>query len=1198
VALYVSTPEGRLLEANRATAELLGYDDPAELLGVSIDSIYVDAEDRQRWLGEVLSGRTVEGYEVELRRKDGSSVWVRKTAQAVEDRDTGTLVVYGALEDMSEERAWRAQARESGVRFSGLFESTRDAVFLMQDGRFLELNPAAVEMFGATSAELREHYPYDLSPLTQPCGRSSRDLAWEQIRRAEGGEPQFFDWQHKRRDGSVFDAEVSLNPVDIGGERYLQAIVRDVTERKRLEASRRRRSDILDAVVYAAGRFLKESDWHDMVADVLERLGRAADVSRAYLYRVDDPNHEPTGVLLAEWLAPGVSPTASQKGVVSPGGSELLTWLERLIQGCTVVGRTREFGAEVRDFLSRTHVRSLALVPVMVEATIWGVIGFDHCSEEAVWSEGEVEALRAAAEVLGAAIRFSDINRRLEISETEYRDLFENVEDVICVLDMEGTFITINAAATRVLGYAREEIVGRHLSELIPATYHDQIAEYSRQILENGRADGLATVRTPSGEKRVLEFRNNVRTEGVARPLVRAIGRDITERWRAERDRQRYAAQLELLRVVDRAVLDGEDPRRISQRTVQQLRDVIHCDRASVYFFDRDRSRAEIAAMDEDRSSHLGGSQGEMLPLESAFDRQWLHSSSLHRIVDVLAYTDPPPAVRELARCGVRSAIVVKLEASQRLFGTLNVVSRQRNGFGDSTVNVVRQLGEELSVALLHAELRSRITAERERLHALLQHLPEGVVLLDDQQRILLANRAGSQALETLQREGSGGRIEALGGHDVAEVVRQDDGGHVELAATDGSGRVYEVRSAGVGGEAGGEWALVVRDVTAEREVERKLQLQDRLAAVGQLAAGIAHDFNNILQAVQLNAELMVVDHELPEPDTNLEAVREQVRRGSTLVRQILDFARKTVTRPEPLALAPFLDDAFQLLATAIPESIDVNVELHDRDLTVTADIAQMQQLVTNMVVNSADAMPDGGRLNVSVREIEVDRSQRPPFPEMAHGRWIELTVADTGMGIPEDVVGRVFEPFVTTKEPGRGTGLGLAQVYGIVKQHGGFVDVNSTVGEGTRFRVLLPAAERSQVEEHQVVGEEQVPLGSGELVLVVEDDPALLHLIEKGLVAFGYRVQTAADGATALELFRLACDEVALVVSDVVMPRMGGAELFDQLSAVESPPRFLFITGHPLRDNLGTLADIPCLTKPFTVRQLAETVSRVLHNV
>ena len=1199
VALYLSSPEGELLDANTAFAQLLGYRDREELRSVKLQSVYVNPNDRERWKERLEAEGTVRAFEVELRRKDGSSVWVRETATALAGCAPDSPVYQGVLEDMSREHALGNRAYETGLRFSELFESARDAVFLVVNGRFKEVNSAAERMFGAPKSRLHEVAPYQLSPPLQPCGRSSRELANRYVKAAERGEPQFFEWQHQRPNGEVFDAEVSLSPVDFQGKRCLQAIVRDVTERRRLEESRLRRSDILDAVVFAAARFLQEPAWEDVVDTVLERLGQAASVSRAYLYRVDLANGRYGGELLAEWVAEGVTATAAQKSQVDPQDEGIFDWLEPLLQGQPVVGRTDEFSPAAQRFLNRTGVRSVALVPVVVAGTTWGLVGFDHCEHEAVWFEGEVEALRAAAEILGAAIRLNTAHRRLEFSETEYRDLVENVEDVICVLDLDGNFLSINAAATRVLGYDRDEIVGHNLADVIPERYHEQIAEYRREILDGGRANGLATVQTPSGEERILEFRNNLRRRGVDRPLVRAIGRDITLRWRAERDRRRYASQLEMLRIVDRAVLAGEDPNGIARKAVQQLRSVVNCDRASVYIFDRDQQVAEVVAVAEEEGVQLGPAEGSRVSLTTWFNSILLRESPVIRIDDISLVVEGPQALEDLQRSGVRCVVVARLETSSRFLGTLNLVSRHPGGLKEFAADVARQLGEELSVAFVHTELQAAVVAERGRLSALLQHLPEGVLLLDGQRRVLLANLAAREAVRVLGHDPSAETICSLGGQPVEALLDRGSREALELESVELEPRLFELKSARVGGGAGGEWALVLRDVTEQRAVERKLQLQDRLAAVGQLAAGIAHDFNNILQAVQLNAELLVVDHDLSEPDENLDAVREQVRRGSRLVSQILDFARKTVTQPEPMLLAPFLEDAFRLLASAIPESIDVTMQIVDREITVVADIAQMQQLLTNLTMNAADAMPDGGCLTVSLAEIEVKPGQQHSFPyaDLVPGRWAELTVSDTGVGISEELCGRVFEPFVTTKEPGRGTGLGLAQVYGIVKQHGGFVDLESTEGEGSTFRVLIPAAERQEVPENGDERAPQLQRGNGELVIIVEDDPALLRLMQKSLTANGYRVETAGDGVVALELFSRLHTDVDLVITDVVMPRMGGEELIERLRGFLPTPQFLLITGHQRHDQGELVGGVNCLLKPFTARQLAEAVAAALEH-
>jgi nitrogen-specific signal transduction histidine kinase len=382
------------------------------------------------------------------------------------------------------------------------------------------------------------------------------------------------------------------------------------------------------------------------------------------------------------------------------------------------------------------------------------------------------------------------------------------------------------------------------------------------------------------------------------------------------------------------------------------------------------------------------------------------------------------------------------------------------------------------------------------------------------------------------------------------------------------------------------------------REAKRQLQIQERLAAVGQLAAGIAHDFNNMLQTIVLHCEL--ARRSVGEADLvarRLEPIERQCAHGAALIRQVLDFARKTVTQPQAMDLAPFLVEAARLLERTIPERVVIRVEAEPGDVRVVADAGQLQQLLANLATNASDAMPDGGELEIRLRRVEAGPGDELTAAGLAPGPWVELAVADTGCGMSPTVRERVFEPFFTTKQPGQGTGLGLAQVYGIVQQHGGSIAVTSEEGAGTTFRVWLPLASGVPL-----AGPPPPPAagqrGGGELVLVVEDDAAILELARDGLVALGYRVVAAADGAGALEEVQRHREEVALVLSDVVMPGFGGVELARRVREAGLCPRVVLMTGYPLEgepEGLESLGVVARLSKPFTIAQLADVIHDAL---
>ena len=362
---------------------------------------------------------------------------------------------------------------------------------------------------------------------------------------------------------------------------------------------------------------------------------------------------------------------------------------------------------------------------------------------------------------------------------------------------------------------------------------------------------------------------------------------------------------------------------------------------------------------------------------------------------------------------------------------------------------------------------------------------------------------------------------------------------------------------------------IVERKRTEEerRALEEQLFQSQKLESIGTLAAGIAHDFNNLLTGIIGYAQLLQRRADIPEVvRRHLGTINKQGQRAAHLIRQILDFSRKSVIQPQFLDLVPFLKETTNFLQRTIPENIRIILDVESMEHPVNADPAQIQQVVTNLAVNARDVMPDGGELRLRLSRFTLKSGERPPVAEMPPGAWVVLSVSDTGMGIPPEHLPRIFDPFFTTKEVGRGTGLGLAQVYGIVAQHEGFIDVKSRMGKGTTFIIYLPTLSAWE-EMPEEKAPEELPVGRGETVLVVEDERVVLKMLRSLLAESGYRVLTAGNGQEALETYDRHGDEIALVLTDLVMPGMSGMELFHRLKERDPGVRVAVITGYPLED-------------------------------
>ena len=388
-----------------------------------------------------------------------------------------------------------------------------------------------------------------------------------------------------------------------------------------------------------------------------------------------------------------------------------------------------------------------------------------------------------------------------------------------------------------------------------------------------------------------------------------------------------------------------------------------------------------------------------------------------------------------------------------------------------------------------------------------------------------------------------------------------------------------------------------LRDITKERNQDAQLQQAMKMEAVGTLAGGIAHDFNNALTGIVGFGELLRMRMAGDEQALHdLDEIQRCAERASTLTRQLLTFARRQVIEPVNLNLSTLVADLMKLIGKVVGEHIEVKTTLGKNIPTIHADRGQIEQVVMNLCLNSRDAMPEGGRLVVETGDVSLDEEYVRQNPYMKTGRYALLTVSDTGIGMDEKTRERVFEPFFTTKGPDKGTGLGLSMVYGIVKQHGGFIHLYSEPGKGTAFKVYFPAIE-AQPDAVPAIRREEIVRGGTETILLAEDEEAILPFIERAMKELGYTVLVARNGEEAIEIFRQH-KEIVLAVLDVVMPRKGGKEAFDEMHKQNPRLKVIFMSGYSsdaIHDSFVLIPGTPFLQKPFGPTILARKVREVL---
>ncbi|MFL9455554.1 MULTISPECIES: hybrid sensor histidine kinase/response regulator [Nostocales] len=386
-------------------------------------------------------------------------------------------------------------------------------------------------------------------------------------------------------------------------------------------------------------------------------------------------------------------------------------------------------------------------------------------------------------------------------------------------------------------------------------------------------------------------------------------------------------------------------------------------------------------------------------------------------------------------------------------------------------------------------------------------------------------------------------------------------------------------------------------DISEKKLLESQLFRTQRLESIGTLASGIAHDLNNILTPILAVAQLLPLKYpDIYEQDMHLlEILEDSAKRGADLVKQVLSFARGVEGKRITLQLRHLIKEVIAILKETFPKSVEVRTDIQQDLWMVSGDSTQLHQVLMNLCVNARDAMPNGGTLSISAENLFVDENYARMHLEAKTGPYTVITVSDTGVGISSEIIDRIFEPFFTTKEQGKGTGLGLSTVIGIVKSHGGFVNVYSEVGSGTRFKVYFPAVEEIETE---VAPEVEVLTGHGELILVVDDEPSIQEITKASLEAYNYKILTANDGVEAIALYAQYKDTIRVVLMDMMLPLLDGLTAIRTIQKINPHVKVIATSGLMSSSKLAAATGNGVqkfLPKPYTVKELLYALQTVL---
>jgi len=389
---------------------------------------------------------------------------------------------------------------------------------------------------------------------------------------------------------------------------------------------------------------------------------------------------------------------------------------------------------------------------------------------------------------------------------------------------------------------------------------------------------------------------------------------------------------------------------------------------------------------------------------------------------------------------------------------------------------------------------------------------------------------------------------------------------------------------------------IVNSDITEKKQLEAQFLRAQRMESIGTLAGGIAHDLNNVLAPILMSVQLLALS--IPDDDRSqqwLEILENNTKRGADLVKQVVSFARGIKGDHTIVQVRHLLGEIRQIAQETFPKLIKIKTDIPPNLWTVSGDATQLHQVFMNLCVNARDALTDGGTLSISGQNLAIDEHYARMNLDAQVGLYIVITVADTGAGIPPEILDRIFEPFFTTKELGQGTGLGLSTVMGIIKSHGGFVNVYSELGQGTKFKVYLPAVKAADTESEEQL---ELPIGQKELVLLVDDEAAIREITKTSLETYQYRVMMASDGIEAIALYTEYQDDISIVLVDMMMPEMNGPNTIRSLQEINPQVKIIAVSGLAASDKLNQASIMGIKTflyKPYTAQELLTAIKEVL---
>jgi len=1132
--------------------------------------------------------------------------------------------------DITERKRAEQALRESEAKFRTIIEQATEGVALVdEEGNIVEWNQANERMTGLRREEIIGKPFWDIMMKTVASDRQTpqrRDFIRAAILEAvQTGQSHMFEAPleaafYPQPGGEKHYMHQAIFPVKTEKGYRLAALTHDITARKKAEETQRHLNRELRAISKCNETLLRAVDEQTLLNDICHIVCDEVGYRMAWVGYAEHDN--------AKTVRP-VAWAGSENGYLTNVDT---SWADDTERGRGPVGiairsgelfYVQDFGTDPRmdswreSALQRGYHSTIALPLKDENANTFGGL-FIYASEPDAITPDEIRLLEELASDLAFGIvtlRTRAERRRAEEAlreKTEELDrYFTNALDLLCIADTDGYFRRLNPEWESTLGFPISELQDRRFLDFVHPDDLEVTLQALSQLAEQKEVLNFTNrYRCKSGAYRWIEWRSFPMETNIY-----AVARDITDRRRVEEELQRnreaavqFSEQLSALQEATIQLSKVKSSDDLCRRAVELARSHLGFDRVGIWFIEEDCGLL--------RGSFGVDEQGELRDernLRTEFRPGGLGWQVFSQKRPV-AYSERTALVHQGQELGEGNLAAGALWDGDQVIGLIysdNLISHQP--ITEQQLEILRLYATTLGHLLKRnwaEEALSQRTRDMERLTTAIEQAAETVVITDTQGDIVYVNPAFERVTGYSRAEalGQNPRILKSDRHDLAFYqslwaticAGQVWSGHFINKRKDGTLYTEEATISPVKGQDGTitHYVAVKRDVTRERELEEQYRQAQKLQAIGQLTAGIAHDFNNLLTAINGFAELaqdeLVADHPL---QNSLGRILDAGERATKLISQLMTFSRKRAMESRVLNLNTVVLEMDKILQRIIGEHIILKTILAVDLGLVKVDPAQFEQVIVNLAVNARDAMPRGGHLTVETANVALDQDHAANHPEVVPGEYVLLTVSDSGIGMSEEIKSRIFEPFFTTKKTGEGTGLGLATVFGIVKQSGGHIAVDSEPGLGTTFKIYLPIVDAAAASRTAPQAKRATHYGT-ETILLVEDDELVRLVVQRTLQAKGYNILEACSGGEALSLVGQYQEEVDLLLTDVVMPRMSGQELAEKLRTLYPQLRVLFMSGYTddtvVRHGMQT-AKVDFLNKPFSPNALTSKVREIL---